>query len=281
MPASFVYQLRSFPWIPCASGGFRKPEDITEGELPAGFDTADRTGWLEVIGLGRNAKRRAAEYQQQRQVVLRAGIPDEFAERFQELSDEQRRELFQAGFRELAASTSSPPEFPTRDAPSPERRAERVAEHARAAPPKTYEVRERSVRTSDEEARQLARTYLVDYYTNDAGEMVCQACHQKMPFDLPDGSPYFEAPELLPVASTEQVQNHLALCPTCCAKWHHARATSDVEVTAALRSAQAPEISVTLAGKATLIRFVQVHLDDLRAIIPAVVDAARAPEEVE
>src|SRR5262245_56630032 len=50
-------------------------------------------------------------------------------------------------------------------------------------------------------------------------------------------SPYFEAPELLPEASAELVENHLALCPTCCAKWHHARATSDADVVAALQLA--------------------------------------------
>ncbi|HKD29889.1 MAG TPA: hypothetical protein VKC66_28750 [Xanthobacteraceae bacterium] len=59
-----------------------------------------------------------------------------------------------------------------------------------------------------------------------------------MPFNRPDGPPYFEAPELLPEASAELVENHLALCPTCCAKWHHARATSDADVVAALRLAQ-------------------------------------------
>jgi hypothetical protein len=60
------------------------------------------------------------------------------------------------------------------------------------------------------------------------------------------------------------VENHLALCPTCCAKWHYARATSDADVTTEVRSAQTPEIKVTLAGEVTVIRFVQVHLDDLR-----------------
>jgi hypothetical protein len=149
-----------------------------------------------------------------------------------------------------------------------------MAERVRAAPPKTYEVRERSVRTSDKDSRQLARPYLLDLYTNAADEMVCQACHQAMPFKLPDDSPYFEAPELLPEASTELVENHLALCPTCCAKWRHARTTSDADVIAALRSAQTPEITVTLAGKATLVRFVQVHLDDLRTIISITSDTA-------
>ena len=271
-PASFVYQLRSFPWIPCASGGFRKPEDITEDELPPEFDAEDRTGWLQVLGLGNNAKRKAAEYQQQRDVVLRAGIPNEFAERFQELSEQQKRSVLEVGFRELATSTSSQPAFPEREAPNPERRAARMAERARAAPPKTYEARERSIRTSDKDARQLAGPYLVDLYTNDADEMVCQACHQTMPFNLPDGSPYFEAPELLSDAPTELVENHLALCPTCCAKWHHARTSSDADIVAAIRSAQSPQITVTLAGEPIAVRFVQIHFDDLRTIISVTVD---------
>ena len=73
-----------------------------------------------------------------------------------------------------------------------------MAERARAAAPKAYETRDRSVRTSDKDVRKLARVHLVDLYTNLDGQMVCQACHQEMPFKLSDGSPYFEAPELLP-----------------------------------------------------------------------------------
>jgi hypothetical protein len=71
---------------------------------------------------------------------------------------------------------------------------------------------------------------------------------------------------VLPEASSELVENHIALCPTCCAKWHHARATDDANVIAALTSTSTPEITVTLAGEATVVRFVQVHLDDLRTI---------------
>jgi hypothetical protein len=38
----------------------------------------------------------------------------------------------------------------------------------------------------------------------------------------------------------------------------------------ALRSAQTPKITVVLAGQATDIRFVQVHLNDLRAILSVI-----------
>ena len=58
------------------------------------------------------AKRRAAEYQEERRAVIRAGIPDEFAERFQELSDEKKRSVLEAGFRELESSEARKPEFP-------------------------------------------------------------------------------------------------------------------------------------------------------------------------
>jgi hypothetical protein len=265
-PASFVYQLRLFPWIPRASGGFQKPEDINEGELPPEFDTTDRTGWLEVIGLGANAKRKAAEYQQQRQVVLRAGIPDEFAERFQELSEEQRRSVLEAGFRELTTSTL----FPERESPNWERRANRLAERVRTAPQRSSEIRELSVRTTDLVSRQLAKPYLLGCYTNALDQMICQACRRPMPFRLPDRSPYFEAVDLLDIA-VEVEENHIALCPTCSAKWHHARTTTDTEVQEAVAAAQDLEISVTLAGEEVRIGFVRVHLDDLRTIIASTV----------
>jgi hypothetical protein len=120
--------------------------------------------------------------------------------------------------RRVASGAFSTPEFPEGDAPNPERSAARMADGARAVPLKSYEVRERSTRVSDKDAHQLGRTYLRDCYKNDVGEMVCQACHQRMPFNLPNGSPCFEAAELLPKASAELAENHLALCPTCCSK---------------------------------------------------------------
>ncbi|MBN8905442.1 MAG: hypothetical protein J0H99_02210, partial [Rhodospirillales bacterium] len=259
--------LRGAAWIPAKDGSLRQPGAITAPELAAGFSTKGNEEWLHAIGFAAEHRRRSEEHHARQRAAQTIGLPAELADQLATLSPKALEELGNEMLRRVASGAFSTPEFPEREAPNPERRAVRMAERARAAPPKNYEVRERSIRTSDKDARQLGRTYLVDYYTNDGGEMVCQACHQKMPFNLPDGSPYFEAPELLAEASAELAENHLALCPTCCAKWRYARATSDTEVVAALRSAEAPQITVTLAGETTLIRFVQVHLDDLRAII--------------
>jgi hypothetical protein len=266
-PSTLALCLRDAAWMPAKNGSLRRPSAITALELADGLSTKGNEEWLHAIGFAAEHRRRSEEHQARRRAAQTIGLPAELADQLATLSPKALKELGNEMLRRVASGLFSTPEFPEREAPNPERRAVRMAERARAAPPKTYEVRERSVRTSDKDARQLVRPYLVDLYTNAADEMVCQACHQTMPFNLPDGSPYFEAPELLPKASAELVENRLALCPTCCAKWHHARATSDADVIAALGSAQAPQITVTLACEAAVIRFVQVHLDDLRAII--------------
>lgn len=276
-PSTLALCLREAAWIPAKDGSLRRPSAITAPELADGFSTKGNEEWLHAIGFAAEHRRRSEEHQARRRAAQSIGLPAELADQLATLSPVALEELGNEMLRRVASGAFSTPEFPEREAPNPERRAVRMAERARAATPKTYDVRERSVRTSDKEARQLGRTYLVDYYTNDAGEMVCQACHQRMPFNLPDGSPYFEAPELLPEASAELAENHLALCPTCCAKWRHARATSDADIIAAIRSAQAPQITVALADEDTIIRFVQVHLDDLRAIISVTDEMAPTP----
>jgi hypothetical protein len=156
-----------------------------------------------------------------------------------------------------------------------------MAERTRAAPSKSYEVHDRSVRVSDKEARRQTRPYLADLYTNSADEMICQACHQEMPFRLADGSPYFEAPELLADASSELVENDLALCPTCSAKWRFARATTDAELLDRLGNAKAPEMNVSLAGEETVLRFVQEHFDDIRTIAEVISDRTTSYAETD
>jgi hypothetical protein len=120
----------------------------------------------------------------------------------------------------------------------------------------------------------MARPYLLRCYSDTPVEMFCQACRQLMPFRLPDGTPYFEAIDLLDIA-VEVEENHLALCPTCAAKWHHARATTDAEVQEAIAAAQRLEIRVTLAGEKIALGFVQMHLEDLRTIIGSIVGEDR------
>lgn len=288
--SQLVHQLRSEAWVPQRGGEFVRPAQARAELLPDGFTFDPGWPWIKAIQFGKGvqlqnertqAEAAAAVERQRKQEEAAEALGFDDAETARKLAAIPMDELIRilAKWERNESEAPDSPEFPERESPNPERRAQRMAERARAAPQKSYETRDRSVRTTDKDARQLARPYLVDLYTNPAGEMICQACYQAMPFLLADGSPYFEAPELLPEASAELVENHLALCPTCCAKWRHARASSDADVIAALRSALTPEINVTLAGEATIIGFVQIHLDDLRTIISVTVGSTSVPVE--
>jgi hypothetical protein len=227
-----------------------------------------------VIDFGADDRQRSEQHFARRRAAHTIGLSAELADRLSQLSADALKSLSSEMLKRIASGAFSNPEFPERDAPNPERRAERLADRARAAPAKVYETRSRNVRTSDKDARQLARPYLRDLYTNPDGDMICQACHRAMPFRLADGKHYFEAPEFLQSASAELTENHLALCPTCCAKWQNANTTSDADLGNALQNADALEIRVTLAGEEVRLRFVRVHFEDLRTIFKVV---ARRP----
>jgi hypothetical protein len=146
----------------------------------------------------------------------------------------------------------------------------KVAEAARNAPEKKREIRERTMRLEVAGHRQEVRAYLRDLYTNAANQMICQCCRQEMPFKLLDGeTPYFEAVEFLKECSRELVENYIALCPVCAAKFQHARATTDEELRAALPVTSVDNVSVSLAGTDEAIRFVRQHRDDLIAALSA------------
>ena len=156
--------------------------------------------------------------------------------------------------------------FPEKQSRDPQRRADRVAEKAKSAPEKSYAARERTIRVSNTDSKDLAKTYLEDHYTNSLGNMICQACHDRMPFRLPNGDFYFETCQLLDTLNTEHAENYLALCPTCSAKWNHANPTTDEDLRAAIAVADSPEFQVELAGEPVVLKFTQVHLDDIRTI---------------
>jgi hypothetical protein len=268
--STLALALQKAAWISAKDGSLRRPSAITTPELAAGLSTAGNDAWLNTVDFGADYRQRSEQHQARRRAAQAIGLPAELADQLGLLSPDALKALGSEILQRIASGAFTKPEFPEREAPNPERRAARLAERARAAPAKVYDSRTRSVRITDKEARQLARPYLRDLYTNPDGDMICQACHRAMPFRLADGTQYFEAPELLQSASAELAENHLALCPTCCAKWQHANTTSDAEIGEAVRSVDEPVLSVILAGEATRLRFVQVHFADLRTIFEVV-----------
>jgi hypothetical protein len=265
-PSTLALALRNAAWIPTKDGSLRKPSTITAGDLAKGFTVGGNEEWLRAIGFAEEHRQRSEQHKARRQAGELIGLSPELVDQLGNLSPDALAALNADLIRTIHSRSLEPADFPEREPGNPTRRAERLAARTLSAPTKTYEIRERSVRTSNVESRTLARTYLEDHYTNRLGEMVCQGCHGKMPFSLPDGSPYFEAVECLDSLEKERAENHLALCPTCAAKWRYANPVTDEDLRVKIAQATSPEIMVDLAGAPIRVRFTQVHFDDIRTV---------------
>jgi hypothetical protein len=119
-----------------------------------------------------------------------------------------------------------------------------------------------------------ARNYLRQHYTNDNGELICQICLLPMPFQLPTGEYYFEAVQFVRDAANDFQANRLALCPTCAAKYRHARGTKLEDLRVDLLTQEVGHqgsitVDVVLAGVPRQIRFVGKHAIDLQAALVA------------
>ncbi len=267
--STLAFALRGAAWIPAKDGSLRQPRAITSAELAKGLSAAGNGAWLDAVDFGADARKRSQEHLERRTAAQTIGLPAELADRLERLSPDALASFGSEMLRRIESGSFSRHEFPEREAPNPAHRSERLAGRSQNATAKTYELRSRSVRTTDKESRQLARPYLRDLYTNDAGDMICQACHDAMPFKLSDGTPYFEMPEVLGAVSEELAENHLALCPNCSAKWRYANETPEAEVHNAILTSEQPEVDVVLAGGPVKVRLVRIHFDDLRVILNA------------
>ncbi len=266
-PSTLAHVLATTAWLPATDGTMRKPHSMTASDLASGFDYNSNAPWLDALGFGADHRRLSEQNQGRRKAAESIGLPPRFADALDDVPASERQAVIDRLMRCVIERPATPPEFPERSSLNPARRARRVAENAQTAPPRAYEVRERSVRISDGDVQISAREFLRDYYTNDKEEMVCQACHEEMPFRTADGRVYFEAVEYLPGEQRDLVQNHLALCPNCAAKWRHANGETRETLLAALREATVLHTKPTLAGQKIRLRFVDAHLQDLRSAL--------------
>jgi hypothetical protein len=168
--------------------------------------------------------------------------------------------------RRILAEQQPPFELPDPEPSNPTRRAERVAAEAVAAPRRTTEERTRSVSVNRDAVKEEAGQYLCQQYTNADGQMMCQVCKKRMPFELPDGTDYFERVELLPALKRHHKQNYLALCPNHAAMFQHANG-STAQLLTLIMDLVDNALPVVLAKEETTVYFTKLHLADLKAII--------------
>ncbi len=162
------------------------------------------------------------------------------------------------------------PQFPTRKSPNPERRKEKIQTKHDQADSKTYEKKERSVKTS--RPNHDPKSWLKGQYTNDDQELVCQMCTNEMPFKLKDGSYHFEAVQVSDDFPKDFHELRLALCPLCAAKYRYLVKTDQTIMDNFLNNVKETrenlEIPIELGVNGShSIHFVKPHLDDLRTIL--------------
>ena len=244
--------LMNSVWLPFGSQ-FVKPSELRLEDLPDGFERDETLGRQ----LGMQVDEVAA-------LAQKAGVSPEALDLAKQLSDDP--DLYAQA--SLLVGRAKRPEFPSRPVPDPDRRAQRVRRDAQTAPPKEYEQRSRSVRTS--EPTQDPSAWLRELYRNSSEQMICQICEQEMPFKKRNGEYYFETVEAFDALSSEQHQNHLALCPLCAAKYKEFIKRDNAALQRCQESIVAADdavVALQLGDQNATLRFVASHLLDLKTLL--------------
>ncbi|GAG92568.1 unnamed protein product, partial [marine sediment metagenome] len=192
-------------WLPDSDGNFHKPNELSLDDLPELFHHDEKLS--EQLGMKKDVVAKLA---------AEAGISPTTISIAQKL--EKEPELLREIESRLHA-LSTRPEFPKKTSKDPMRREEHLTDDLQTAAEKTYEVRERSIRTTRSSIDPVV--WLRSLYTNDSDQMVCQICQEEMPFKKLDGEYYFVKVEVLDrnIFPKEHEAQFLALCPLCAAMY--------------------------------------------------------------
>lgn len=260
--ASFLRRLKASKWLPSESGEFKPPNEIDVSKLPE-EEFPHHPSLIDHLGIRDLTVEEENKQSQYRELAEQLGVKISDIELMKDNWDEF------VNWRDTIKSRDSfKPSFPDRTPSEPARREERIVRTLRSAPRKSYNVRERSVRTTTSEGD--PRVWLRTQYTNDDGQMVCQMCEDEMPFRGRSGEPYFEAVESTANCEFEHRAIHLALCPVCAAKFKEfikrdSNASSEFE--GELLASSDACIRLKLGGQFGQLRFVETHILDLRAVL--------------
>lgn len=267
-----VDYLAKHRWVPDREEGFHCPKDVHKESLHPTFVFDDRNGWLTAIGFGEQERKRSRDYQQKNEIARSLGFDDaEYMELAQKATKGKSKEELARMAREQESIARE--EFPERPSADPERRRQKLVDRRENAPAKERVQRERSIEPGLAGVKAEAKAYLRGAYTNGNGKLICQCCRYPMPFKLPKTEQdYFEAVQFIKGLDQQFYENYLALCPTCSAKYQHARLTKHEEIKNRLMDAnpdgQMPvEIEVMLVDKPATLRFVGAHALDLKIIL--------------
>lgn len=267
--SQLIHILRNTAWVP-QQNVFTKPAAASRELLPAGFPYDSGWQWLKAIHFEEDVVKKTEENLYKFEIAKKNGFGDlatfERAQRFAQLpKDEQESILSQHEHHKQ-------PELPEAAVNNPERRRQRMIDDSANAPDKESVRRERSVQPWINEDVGKAKAYLRSLYVNSDDEMICQCCRQNMPFKVGELH-YFEAIQCIKDLKKRSIENRLALCPNCAAKFLYIRNTDDQELLNRIVNLVEPdtspavEITISLANKEYKFHFVGKHWFDLKTIL--------------
>jgi len=264
-PSLLVEALKNSAWIPTCNGDFKKPSDVSKRQLIKGFDINDVSGWLDAIGFGEREK---AEDQKEKEKMAKLKSLGINKKDYEILLKAKEDPQLHAEIVQMLERKTNKPDFPERPSPNRGRRAQKAKESVNVAPSVERKKKQRNVRTSKGNVDK--RAYLLEKYTNEDDQMVCQICKEEMPFRLPSKEYYFEAVEAVKKGSKEHASNFLALCPLCAAKYKE-WIKKVPEATELFRNRVLEQddmdVPIEVDDKPYTVSFVEQHLIDLKAYI--------------
>ena len=263
--------LKSVPWVLTRDGDVRLPKDVLADDLPDGWQPPSADSLLAQIGFG--TRERIAKEQRERlraDLVAQGGSDEQADAMLEAISSGVPPEVLIAAAEEWRLQRAAFPELASDD---PSRRAEVAAGDAASAPIRATVEKVRQIVQGQTQTSEETRTYLKQNYTNGEGLLICQSCHDVMPFKLRDGSWYFEAVQFVPRRKRIHKANALAMCPLCAAKYKHVRETNEAALIDGLLAIVVAagdgmiELPVLIAGQRRTLRLTGKHTIDLQAAL--------------
>ncbi len=270
--SQLVHKLMIAEWVPKEDGRFVKPSAAARDLLPAGFPFETGSPWLKAVQFGQDSVTASQVHQQREADARKMGFGSaEEAAKWKMIRD------LGISPDEILANIDRNKRIakPEQSVPNPSRRKQGVLDDAEDAPAFESVRRERSIQQGVSEITARAKAYLRAKYLNADEQLVCQCCHDEMPFKLPSGDHYFEAVQCIADHETDarHYQNRLALCPTCAAMYQHAREIDDTELRHRIidhgtdDQVPAVEIPFRVAGRDVALYFVGTHWFDLKTLL--------------
>lgn len=257
-------QLLHCTWVPDKDGGFRLPHDSTKESLPLDFPT-DNSSFLKLIRFDTRIQITSQENARKITNAVALGVTLEEVEFLKKMK--QNPSLWNE-YKERVEQGERCEEFPESSSKNPERRKIKLQNKVIEATDKKTKVSARTVNISKTEID--AQSYLRNLYVNSNDVLICQLCHDPMPFRKRDGQYYMEAVEIAGFFPKEMEELYLALCPNCAAKYKYfikKDGKFQKQLVAELLQTDSALISLSLGEANETLRFVEKHLDDLKAIL--------------